>query len=74
MAWFVLFLAVLYEVSGACLRYRLPGRASRPVGLKYADGFSRIWPTRSLPLGTSYAVWTDVGMVGTALLGMLRFP
>jgi quaternary ammonium compound-resistance protein SugE len=71
MAWFVLFLAGLCEVSWA-------------VGLKYTDGFSRIWPTagtlaamglsvallgltlRWLPLGTAYAVWTGVGMVGTA--------
>jgi hypothetical protein len=51
-----------------------PGKASRPVGLKYTDGSARIWPTRWLPLGTAYAFWTDVCMVGTALLGMLRFP
>ena len=78
MAWFVLFLAGLYEVSWA-------------VGLKYTDGFSRIWPTmatlaamglsvlllwlalRSLPLGTAYAAWTGVGIVGTALLGITLF-
>ena len=28
---------------------------------------------RQLPLGTAYAVWTGVGTVGTALLGMLLF-
>jgi quaternary ammonium compound-resistance protein SugE len=28
---------------------------------------------RSLPLGTAYAVWTGVGTVGTALLGILLF-
>jgi quaternary ammonium compound-resistance protein SugE len=26
---------------------------------------------RSLPIGTAYAVWTGIGAVGTALLGML---
>lgn len=26
---------------------------------------------RSLPLGTAYAVWTGVGTVGTALVGIL---
>ena len=78
MAWFVLFLAGLCEVGWA-------------VGLKYTDGFSRIWPTvatlaamglsvlllwlalRSLPLGTAYAAWTGVGIVGTALLGITLF-
>ena len=28
---------------------------------------------RSLPLGTAYAVWTGVGAVGTALLGIALF-
>ena len=28
---------------------------------------------RALPLGTAYAVWTGVGTVGTALLGMALF-
>jgi quaternary ammonium compound-resistance protein SugE len=28
---------------------------------------------RTLPLGSSYAVWTGVGTVGTALLGALLF-
>lgn len=78
MAWFVLFLAGLCEVTWA-------------VGLKYTDGFSRFWPTavtlaamglsvgllglalRWLPLGTAYAAWTGVGIIGTALLGITLF-
>lgn len=78
MAWILLLLAGLFEVGWA-------------VGLKYTDGFTRLWPTvgtilsmivslgllglalRSLPLGTAYAVWTGVGTVGTALLGMALF-
>jgi quaternary ammonium compound-resistance protein SugE len=28
---------------------------------------------RTLPLGTAYAVWTGVGTVGTAVLGILLF-
>ncbi len=28
---------------------------------------------RTLPLGTAYAVWTGVGTVGTALLGIVLF-
>ena len=26
---------------------------------------------RTLPLGTAYAVWTGIGMLGTAILGIL---
>jgi quaternary ammonium compound-resistance protein SugE len=78
MAWFVLFIAGLFEVGWA-------------VGLKYAEGFTRPWPSvftavalvlsmgllglalRTLPLGTAYAVWTGIGTVGTAVLGVVLF-
>jgi quaternary ammonium compound-resistance protein SugE len=61
------------------------------VGLKYTDGFTRLWPSvltlismaasvvllshalRDIPLGTGYAVWTGIGAVGTAVLGMILF-
>lgn len=78
MAWYVLVLAGLFEVGWA-------------VGLKYTEGFTRLWPTagtaaaliasmallgialRDLPLGTAYAVWTGIGTIGTALLGIWLF-
>jgi quaternary ammonium compound-resistance protein SugE len=78
MAWIVLFVAGLFEVGWA-------------VGLKYTEGFSRLWPSvgtvasmivslgllglalRTLPLGAAYAIWTGVGTVGTALLGIMLF-
>ena len=59
------------------------------VGLKYTEGFTRLWPSvgtilamaasmyllaraaEGLPIGTAYAVWTGIGAVGTALVGML---
>jgi quaternary ammonium compound-resistance protein SugE len=28
---------------------------------------------RSLPLGTAYAVWTGIGTIGTAILGIVLF-
>jgi quaternary ammonium compound-resistance protein SugE len=78
MAWLVLIVAGLFEVAWA-------------VGLKYAEGFTRLWPSvgvvaalalsmallgvalRTLPLGTAYAVWTGIGTVGTAVLGIALF-
>jgi quaternary ammonium compound-resistance protein SugE len=77
-AWIVLLVAGLFEVGWA-------------VGLKYTEGFTRLWPSvwtvfamvasvvllgwslKALPLGTAYAVWTGVGAVGTALLGIWLF-
>jgi len=76
MAWLLLVLAGLFEVGWA-------------IGLKYTEGFTRLWPTvatlaamvvslgllglamKSLPVGTSYAVWVGVGAVGTAILGIV---
>ncbi len=75
MAWFLLFLAGLFECGWA-------------IGLKYTDGFTRPLPTaltvvsmvisivllglavKTLPIGTAYAVWTGIGTVGTVLLGI----
>jgi len=31
------------------------------------------WSLKTLPVGTAYAVWTGIGAVGTAILGMLLF-
>ncbi len=78
MAWLVLFLAGLLEIGWA-------------VGLKYTEGFTKLWPSvftaasmagsvvllaialKTLPLGTAYAVWTGVGAVGTAIVGIYLF-
>jgi quaternary ammonium compound-resistance protein SugE len=78
MYWIVLFIAGLFEVAWA-------------IGLKYTEGFSRLWPSvftitcmiismgllayavKYLPVGTAYAIWTGIGAVGTAILGMILF-
>jgi quaternary ammonium compound-resistance protein SugE len=75
MAWFLLFVAGLFEIGWA-------------VGLKFTEGFTRPVPTtltvismiisvvllglavKTLPIGTAYAVWTGIGTVGTVLLGI----
>ena len=59
------------------------------LGLKYSDGFTKLWPSvvtivlalgsfwllsvamKSLPVGTAYAVWTGIGAVGAAVVGVL---
>ncbi|MCC6346105.1 MAG: quaternary ammonium compound efflux SMR transporter SugE [Nitrospirales bacterium] len=78
MAWLSLFVAGLFETTWA-------------IGLKYSEGFTRLWPSlltvlamaasffflsqslRTIPVGTGYAVWTGIGAVGTAILGILLF-
>ena len=78
MAWVYLVIASLFEITWA-------------IGLKYADGFTKLVPSvitvagmiasvvllglalRELPVGTGYAVWTGIGTVGAAILGMILF-
>ena len=78
MAWVYLAVAGLFEIVWA-------------IALKYADGFTKLWPSaiavigmiasvillelslRDLPVGTAYAVWTGIGTVGAAILGMVLF-
>ena len=38
-----------------------------------AAASSRSWALRTIPVGTGYAVWTGIGAVGAAILGMVLF-
>jgi len=78
MSWVFLAIAGLFEIVWA-------------IALKYAEGFTQLWPSviaivgmiasvvllelslRDLPVGTAYAVWTGIGTVGAAILGMVLF-
>lgn len=78
MSWAYLVLAGMLEIVWA-------------IGLKYTQGFTRLWPStvtlaamvasiwflalalRTIPVGTGYAVWTGIGAVGTAILGIALF-
>ena len=78
LAWGALLVAGLLEIGWA-------------LGLKYTDGWTRLWPSvltiatmvasmyllayavRTLPVGTAYAIWTGIGSVGVALIGIWLF-
>jgi len=78
MAWVFLGLAGALEVSFT-------------TALKYAEGFTKLWPSvifvlayggsawflaqavKTIPLGTAYAIWTGIGAVGTAIVGIALF-
>lgn len=77
-AWIVLIIGGFFETGWA-------------IGLKYAENFTRFWPTvfsaismiisvgllswslKFLPVGTGYAVWTGIGALATAILGIFLF-
>ena len=78
MAWVYLFVAGGFEIVWA-------------TGIKYSDGFTRLWPSvgtvaamsvsmvclalaaRAIPIGTAYAIWTGIGAVGMAIVGIILF-
>ena len=78
MAWVYLFVAGGFEIVWA-------------TGIKYSDGFTRLWPSvgtvaamsvsmvclalaaRAIPIGTAYAIWTGIGAVGVAIVGIVLF-
>lgn len=78
MPWIYLLFAGLFEIGWAVgLKYTdgftrlLPTVAT--VASMAVSLFLLGLALRSLPLGTAYAIWTGIGTVGTALLGMYLF-
>jgi quaternary ammonium compound-resistance protein SugE len=78
LAWAVLLVAGLCEIGWAVgLKYTEGFSRFWPsVWTLAAMALSVVllaWSLKTLPVGTAYAVWTGIGAVGTALLGMLLF-
>ena len=75
MAWLVLVAAGLLEIGWAIgLKYTEGFTRLVPSVLTLAAMAGSIillgLALKSLPIGTAYAVWTGIGAVGTALLGI----
>jgi quaternary ammonium compound-resistance protein SugE len=78
MAWLYLIIAGVFEIVWAVsLKYtvgftRLWPSVGNLIAMFLGVGFlSRSVIT--LPIGTAYAVWTGIGVVGTTALGMILF-
>jgi quaternary ammonium compound-resistance protein SugE len=75
MAWLFLFVAGLMEIVWA-IALKASDGLTRPMPALVAVLFfaaSLVLLTlalRSLPLGTGYAVWTGIGILGTAAYGI----
>ena len=77
-AWTLLVVAGLLEIGWAIGLKFTDGftnlRASVLTGLAMAASMYLLaLAARDLPIGTAYAVWTGIGALGTAVLGMLLF-
>ena len=78
MAWLLLLIAGLLEVGWAVgLKYtegftRLVPSVLTLLCMAASVGMLGL-ALKSLPMGTAYAVWTGIGAVGTAILGIVLF-
>ena len=78
MDWLILFLAGLLETTWAVgLKYTHGFTRLWPSLFTLLAMTGSVWllalATRALPLGTAYAVWTGIGAVGAAVLGIILF-
>jgi quaternary ammonium compound-resistance protein SugE len=78
MSWYVLLVAGLFEIAWA-IGLEYSDGLSKPVptaATVLALVVSMVLLARAvenLPVGTAYAVWTGIGAVGTATLGIVLF-
>ncbi|MFI0845236.1 quaternary ammonium compound efflux SMR transporter SugE [Mesorhizobium sp. IMUNJ 23232] len=75
MAWILLFFAGLFEIGWAIgLKYTDGFTRLTPSLLTVASMIVSLGllglALKTLPVGTAYAVWTGIGTVGTAMLGI----
>jgi quaternary ammonium compound-resistance protein SugE len=78
MAWVILFIAGLTEIGWAVgLKYTEGFTRLVPTTLTVGCMVLSIVllgiALKTLPLGTAYAIWTGIGSVGTAILGIYLF-
>lgn len=78
MAWLVLFIAGLFETAWAIsMKYSEGFTKLWPSVITLATMAVSVyllsWSLKTLPVGTAYAVWTGIGAIGAAILGMLLF-
>lgn len=78
MAWIWLIIGGLFEVGfTTCLRY-VDGFRNMPWTLGFLASVTLSmglleFASRSIPMGTAYAVWGGIGALGTVIVGMIWF-
>ena len=78
MSWYLLILAGVFEIAWAIgLEYSegfsKPGPTLATAVAIVASMILLSQAVKDLPIGTAYAVWTGIGAVGTASLGIVLF-
>lgn len=78
MAWVYLIIAGLFEVAFTTSLKLSNNFSHRWWSVMFFISISLSFyflnkAIQSIPMGTAYAVWTGIGAVGTALIGMMLF-
>ena len=78
MRWLMLILAGIFEVTWACsMKYSNGFTVIVPTIITImgyiASAIFLSIAMKNLPLGTAYAMWTGIGIVGTSILGIFLF-
>ncbi|WP_042357653.1 DMT family transporter [Bacillus rubiinfantis] len=78
MAWFTLILAGLMETFGVAMINQLSIKRNWQTAALLILGFGLSlallsYSLQFIPMGTGYAIWTGIGVVGGALVGMLFY-
>ncbi len=77
-AWFILFIAGIFETAWAIgMKYsngftKLWPSVFTVICILISMGLLSL-SLKWLPVGTAYAVWTGIGAIGTAILGIILF-
>ncbi|MBP1040742.1 multidrug efflux SMR transporter [Vagococcus sp. BWB3-3] len=77
MEWLALIGAGLMEIIGVWNIKRLAEGNRRAIILAFITMGSSLWmlsfALQVIPMGTGYAIWTGIGTVGTAIVGIVLF-
>ncbi|MDR0914038.1 MAG: multidrug efflux SMR transporter [Oscillospiraceae bacterium] len=78
MSWFYLVLAGILEVVWAVLLklsegFSKLGFSIATIVVMIASFLCLSQATKTLPLGTSYAIWTGIGALGALIVGIVFF-
>ena len=78
LAWSYLVVAGVLEIVWAIgLKYAAGFSRHVPSVVTIAAMLASVWflalALRTIPVGTGYAVWTGIGSIGTAILGIILF-
>ena len=78
MAWISLLIAGLLEAFGVAMINQLSRSRNWQTLLLLIFGFGSSllllgYALRTLPMGTAYAIWTGIGVVGGAAVGMIVY-